>query len=143
MEENSSIKSFTIDWEGRKEIIEYETEIEFGAMEDIIKASINLDTFKPKVNVQEYRMQVLRRVLRKAPFDYSDPRNIRKVKAKYIKSIIMEVMEDYPLALTGEDLMPTLLGSEDTSSESTKSSQPADSSSDGPQSKPDDKKLKK
>ena len=140
MEENSSIKSFTIDWEGRKEVIEYETEIEFGAMEDIIKASINLDTFKPKVNVQEYRMQILRRVLRKAPFDYSDPRSIRKVKAKYIKPIIMEVMEDYPLALTGEDLMPTLLGSEDTSIESTKSSQPADSSSDGPQKKPESKK---
>jgi len=140
MDQTSTIKSFTIDWEGRKETIEYETEIEFGDMEDIIKAAVNLDTFKPKVNVQEYRMQILRRVLRKAPFDYSDPRNIRKVKAKYIKPIIMEVMQDYPLATTGEDLMPTLLGSEDMNIESTKSSQPADSSLDGPQNKQESKK---
>jgi len=68
-----TIQSFTIKYEGKKETIEYEDDITFGELEGILAKAVDLsDVTKPKVNLPEYRMSILLKVLRKAPFKIGD-----------------------------------------------------------------------
>ena len=61
-----ALKSFEIDWEQGKETIEYEDDLTFGELEEIINQSVDLsDVSKPKVNLPKYRINVLSKVLRK------------------------------------------------------------------------------
>ena len=107
------IKTFEIDWEGKKEIIEYEDDLTFGELENIVNQSVDLsDVTKPKVNIPKYRMAVLTKVLKKAPFPINDEVAIRNLKAGVAKSIISEVMKDYPLMRFLEDWMVTFVGTQ-------------------------------
>jgi len=107
------IKTFEIDWEGKKEVVEYEDDLTFGELENIVNQSVDLsDVTKPKVNIPKYRMAVLTKVMRKAPFPVNDEVAIRNLKAKTAKQIISEVMKDYPLMRFLEDWMVTFVGTQ-------------------------------
>ena len=116
------IKTFEIDWEGKKEIVEYEDDLTFGELENIVNQSVDLsDVTKPKVNLPKYRMNILTSVLRKAPFPVNDEVAIRNLKAKTAKQIISEVMKDYPLMRFLEDWMVTFVGTQETTNLPTES----------------------
>ena len=109
-----AIKSFEIDIDDKKEIIEYEDDLTFGELENVVNKSVDLsDVTKPKVNLPQYRMNILTTVLRKAPFQVNDAAQIRDQKAVVIKQIISEVMKDYPLMRFLEDWMVTFVGTQE------------------------------
>jgi len=110
-----AIKTFEIDYGDppKKEIMEYEDDLTFGELENIVNQSIDLsDVSKPKVNIPKYRMAILTKVLRKAPFPINDAVAIRNLKARTAKQIISEVMKDYPLMRFLEDWMVTFVGTQ-------------------------------
>ena len=130
------IKTFEIDWEGKKEIIEYEDDLTFGELENIVNQSVDLsDVTKPKVNIPKYRMAVLTKVIRKAPFPVNDEVAIRNLKAKTAKQIISEVMKDYPLMRFLEDWMVTFVGTQEATSSLTESTTSSPKTSDGTKDK--------
>ena len=106
------LKTFTIDWNGVKEICEYEDDLTFGELEAILQNCIDLtDISKPKVDIPKYRYQILLKVLRKAPFAVGDPAAIRGLKSKQANKIMQEVMKDYPLVKFLEAWVETFTGS--------------------------------
>ena len=117
-----ALKSFELDIDGKKEIIEYEDDTLFGELEAIVNVSVDLsDVTKPKVDLPKYRMNILTKALRKAPFPIDDATAIRNLKAKTAKKIISEVMKDYPLMRFLEDWMVTFVGTQDQTSSPTES----------------------
>ena len=107
-----TIQTFEIDWEGAKETIEYEDDITYGQLEAILSNCIDLsDVSKPKVNIPQYRFQILMKVLKKAPFKVGDAVSIRNLKAKTANEIMRGVMKDYPLAKFLGDWVETFTGS--------------------------------
>ena len=93
-----ALKSFTIPWEGAQETIEYEDDITFGELENILNKCLDLtDITKPKVNIPLYRQLILSAVIKKAPFEVNDTGSIRNLKASTAKIIMKGVMKDYPL----------------------------------------------
>ena len=131
-----AIKSFEIDIEGKKEIIEYEDDLLFGELEAIVNISVDLsDVTKPKVDLPKYRMNILTKVLRKAPFPIDSPEAIRGLKAKTAKQIISEVMKDYPLMRFLEDWMVTFVGTQEATSSLTESTTSLPKVSDGTKDK--------
>ena len=130
------IKTFEIDWEGKKEVIEYEDDLTFGELENIVNQSVDLsDVTKPKVNIPAYRMNILTKVLRKAPFPINDAVAIRNLKAGEAKQIISEVMKDYPLMQFLEDWMVTFVGTPEATSTPTESTTTLPKVSDGTSTK--------
>ena len=116
------IKTFEVKIAGKAEIIEYEDDLTFGELENIINQSVDLsDVQKPKVNIPAYRMNILTKVIRKAPFPINDAVAIRNLKAGEAKQIISEVMKDYPLMQFLEDWMVTFVGTPETTSTPTES----------------------
>ena len=131
-----AVKSFKIDWEGKKEVIEYEDDLTFGELENIVNQSVDLtDVAKPKVNIPKYRMNILTKVIRVAPFPINDEVAIRNLKAKQAKSIISEVMKDYPLMRFLEDWMVTFVGTQGAASLPTESTSTLPKVSDGTNTK--------
>ena len=127
-----AIKSFEIDMDGKKEIIEYEDDLLFGELEAIVNISVDLsDVTKPKVDLPKYRMNILTKALRKAPFPIDDATAIRNLKAKTAKKIISEVMKDYPLMQFLEDWMVTFVGTQATTNTPTESTTTLPKPSDG------------
>ena len=117
-----AIKSFKITMEGKKEIIEYEDDLTFGELENVVNESVDLsDVTKPKVNLPKYRMNILTSVLRKAPFPINNADAIKNLKATVAKQIISEVMKDYPLMRFLEDWMVTFVGTPEATSLPTES----------------------
>jgi|TARA_R110000824_G_scaffold27969_1_gene94336 hypothetical protein len=105
------IKSFIIDYNGAKESIEYEDDITFGALENILNQCLDMTEFnKPKVNLPLYRQLILTTVITKAPFEVKDTAAIRNLKSSTAKIIMMEVMKDYPLAKFLEEWVETFVG---------------------------------
>ena len=106
-----TIKTFQIDWEGRKETIEYEDDINFGELEAILNKCLDLTKVnEPKVNIPLYRQLILTAVIKKAPFKTNDVSSIRNLKASVAKVIMKEVMKDYPLAKYMEEWVETFVG---------------------------------
>jgi len=111
------LQRFEIDWEGRKETIEYEDDLTFGELEAILHNTLDMaDITKPKVNIPQYRQAVLLKVLRKAPFQTGDAVALRNLKSSVAKQIITGVMKSFPLAKFLEDWMETFVGTENTQS---------------------------
>ena len=131
-----AIKSFEIDIDGKKEIIEYEDDLLFGELEAIVNISVDLsDVTKSKVDLPKYRMNDLTKALRKAPFPIDDATAIRNLKAKTAKKIISEVMKDYPLMRFLEDWMVTFVGTPEATSSLTESTTSLPKASDGTNTK--------
>jgi len=107
------IKRFTIEVEGTKHEVEYESDIPWGDTEQIIRSSVDLSNIQsPQVKMDEYRIQIIMRTLKKAPFNHRDPREIRSQKTSTINQIMEEVMKDYPLAKSLGDWMTSFVGPE-------------------------------
>ena len=131
-----AIKSFEIDIDGKKEIIEYEDDLLFGELEAIVNISVDLsDVTKPKVDLPKYRMNILTKVIRKAPFPIDNPAAIRNLKSATAKQIISEVMKDYPLMRFLEDWMVTFVGTPEATSSLTESTTSLPKASDGTNTK--------
>ena len=106
-----AIKTFKVDIEGTSQTIEYEDDITFGELENILNKCLDLsDVQKPKVNLTLYRQLILTTVIKKAPFDIGDLSAIRNLKASTAKKIMEEVMKDYPLAKYLEEWVETFVG---------------------------------
>lgn len=120
-----AIKSFEIDWEGKKETVEYEDDITFGELENILNKCLDLTKVnEPKVNIPLYRQLITSTVIVKAPFQVKDITAIRNLKASVAKTIMQEVMRTYPLMKYMEEWVETFVGEEiDTSQAYTTSSQ--------------------
>lgn len=120
-----AIKSFEIDWEGKKETVEYEDDITFGELENILNKCLDLTKVnEPKVNIPLYRQLITSTVIVKAPFQVKDITAIRNLKASVAKTIMQEVMRTYPLMKYMEEWVETFVGEEiDTSQTYTTSSQ--------------------
>jgi len=117
-------KSFDIDWNGEKKVIEYEDDITFGELENILNKCLDLsEVNKPKVNIPLYRQLILTTVIKKAPFKTNDVSAIRNLKASVAKSVMSEVMKDYPLAKYLEEWVETFVGEMPQDQEFTSSSQ--------------------
>jgi|TARA_B110000263_G_C14982823_1_gene362335 hypothetical protein len=107
------IKTFEIKYDGVSETVEYETDIKYGEMEAILSHAIDLsDVSKPKVDIPQYRMSLLVKVLRKAPFPVGDTNAIRQLTQSQATEIMKEVMKDYPLAKYLGDWVETFTGSQ-------------------------------
>ena len=120
-----AIKSFEIDWEGKKETVEYEDDITFGELENILNKCLDLTKVnEPKVNIPLYRQLITSTVIVKAPFQVKDITAIRNLKASVAKTIMQEVMRTYPLMKYMEEWVETFVGEEiDTSQAYTTSLQ--------------------
>ena len=64
------------------------------------------------MNIPQYRMNVLTKVLRKAPFPVGDTNAIRQLTQSQATEIMKEVMKDYPLAKYLGDWVETFTGSQ-------------------------------
>ena len=104
-------QSFNIDWNGGTEVIEYEDDITFGELENILNKCLELsDVSKPKVNIPLYRQLILTAVLTKAPFKLKAIDEIRNLKASQAKQIMKGVMKSYPLMKYLEEWVETFVG---------------------------------
>ena len=109
-----ALKSFEIDYNGEKTKIEYESELTFGEIESIINRSVDLTDFsKPKMNIPQYRMDILMKVIKTAPFKTGDAVALRNQKSGTVGQILSGVMVDYPLGKFLTDWVETFGGRED------------------------------
>jgi hypothetical protein len=130
------IKSFEIDYEGKKETVEYETELSFGDTESIINQSLDLsDIQKPKVKIGNFRKLILLKTLRKAPFPFKVEASINSVNNKTINEVLDQVMQDYPLVNFLGDWMTSFMGSPVENEPQSESTPSVQQSSDGPSEK--------
>ena len=126
------IKSFEIDYNGRKETIEYETRIPYGDLDKVLRATVNAkNPIEPTVDLHEYRIQILQQVLRKAPFDYKNIGELKKQDWTVIDEIQKHVMKEYGMTSFLEGLTQSLLGSDLMKNLDLASTLSAQQSSDG------------
>ena len=110
-----TIKSFQIDWEGSPDTIEYDDDILFGDLENILNKCLDLkEVNKPIVNIPLYRQLILTAVITKAPFTLNEIAEIRNLKSSVAQKIMVEVMKDYPLMKYLEEWVGTFVGTEAT-----------------------------
>ena len=108
------IKSFEIPWDNNtKETVSYEDDITFGELEAILNQCLDMTQVnEPKVNLPLYRQLILTAVITKAPFAVKEVASIRNLRASVAKTIMKEVMKDYPLAKYLEEWVETFVGQE-------------------------------
>jgi len=106
------IKSFEIPWDNNtKETVSYEDDITFGELEAILNQCLDMTQVnEPKVNLPLYRQLILTAVITKAPFKVKEVASIRNLKSSVAKTIMKEVMKDYPLAKYLEEWVETFVG---------------------------------
>ena len=106
------IKSFEIPWDNdTKETVSYEDDITFGELEAILNQCLDMTQVnEPKVNLPLYRQLILTAVITKAPFAIKEVASIRNLKSSVAKTIMKEVMKDYPLAKYLEEWVETFVG---------------------------------
>ena len=108
-----TIKSFSIDYEGKPSEVEYDDDIKFGELENILNKCLDLkEVNKPIVNIPLYRQMILTAVITKAPFRTGDIAEIRNLRTSVAEKIMEEVMKDYPLMKYLEKWVGTFVGTE-------------------------------
>ena len=108
-----TIQSFGIDYEGKKEIIEYEDDLPFGELEAILNECLDLsDVTKPKVNLPQYRQSILLKAVEKAPFNVDLP-TIRNLRTSVVNQVLKGVLKDFPLVKFLEDWVGTFIGTQE------------------------------
>lgn len=131
-----AIKTFDITYDGNHEEIQYETELSFGETEAIINQSLDLtDIQHPKVKLGNFRMQIVLKTLRKAPFNFKTDLAIKGVSNKVINEIIDHIIVDYPLVNFLGDWMTSFMGSEEEKEQPSESTPTVQPSTDGPKEK--------
>ena len=106
-----TVHKFSIDFNGKKEPIEYEDDMPFGTFEKIIRECADMtDDSKLVKNVQEYRKAILLNALVSAPFEITEE-GLDKVGYKVIIQIAKKVVDAYPL---GDYLSQTMKPFEDS-----------------------------
>ena len=135
-----TLKTFEIDWKGGKETIEYNDDIAFSVMEQIIKTTVDLrELTKPRIDVATYRLQVVLAALTKAPFNIKRPDEFKQLGRKVAEQIVSGVMKDYPLVFSLGGWMTSLLGSVEENASVSESTPTVQSNSVGPEKKLTDK----
>ena len=108
-----TIRSFKIDFEGKKASIEYEDDLTFGELEAILNQCLDLsDVTKPKVNLPQYRQSILLKAVQKAPFNIDLP-TIRNLRTSVVNQVLKGVLKDFPLVKFLEDWVGTFVGNEE------------------------------
>ena len=129
------LKTFEIDYEGEKKKVTYDADIPFGEVEEVLKLCVDIsDVQKPKIKMTEYRIMILLRALKEAPFAINVAA-IQKVPRKVMSKVISEVMTEYPLVVLLEDWMTSFLGSANMSELLSVPTPIVELSSDGQQNK--------
>ena len=108
-----TIQSFEIDYEGKKEIVEYEDDLAFGELEAILNQWLDLsDVTKPKVNLPQYRQSILLKAVEKAPLNVDLP-TIRNLRTSVVNQVLKGVLKDFPLVKFLEDWVGTFIGTQE------------------------------
>ena len=106
-----TIQSFSIKYEGKKEVVEFEDDLTFGELESILANSVDLsDVTKPKVNLPAYRQAILLKTLRKAPFKVGDISTLRELRSSVVNDILGGVLKSFPLSKFLEQWMASFIG---------------------------------
>jgi len=106
-----TIQSFSIKYEGKKEVVEFEDDLTFGELESILANSVDLsDVTKPKVNLPAYRQAILLKTLRKAPFKVGDISTLRELRSSVVNDILRGVLKSFPLSKFLEQWMASFIG---------------------------------
>ena len=106
-----ALKNFTIKWEGKKEIIEFEDDLTFGELESILAESVDLsDVTKPRVNLPAYRQAILLKTLRKAPFKVNDLNELKNLRSSVVTDVLRGVLKSFPLSKFLEQWMASFIG---------------------------------
>jgi len=123
-----TIQSFSIKYEGKKEIIEFEDDLTFGELEHILANSVDLsDVTKPRVNLPTYRQEILLKTLRKAPFKVGDLGELKNLRSSVVNDVLRGVLKSFPLSKFLEQWMGSFIGLPDDlkiDQNTTTSSQP-------------------
>ena len=91
------LKTFSIQFKGAAQEIQFEDDMPFGVFEDIIKKCSNFrEGSNPVNNVQTYRREILLNTLKKAPFEISTE-GLDGLGYKEVTSIAEKILAAYPL----------------------------------------------
>jgi hypothetical protein len=125
-----------ITYNGKDETVEFEDSLTFGETESLISGSVDLtDVTKPKIDLSNYRLNLLALTIKKAPFKIGDVTTIKMLDAKVVKSMLKEITKIHPLAGYIEDWMETFQSFEETTDSPTESTTPVQVSSGGQKNK--------
>ena len=101
-------KSVKIRYNGKEAIVEFKDSLTFGEVEDLVGDCVDLsDVTKPKIDLKTYRMNLLLKVILKAPFKVGDLVTLQLLDSKTVQKILKEVLRYHPLADYIEDWMGT------------------------------------
>lgn len=126
----------TITYNGQEQTVEFEDSLTFGETESLISGSVDLsDVTKPKIDLSNYRMNLLVLTIKKAPFKVGDITTIKMLDAKVVKHMLKEITKVHPLATYIEDWMGTFQSFEEETDSPTESTTPVQVSSDGQKKK--------
>ena len=79
-----------ITYNGKDETVEFEDSLTFGETESLISGSVDLtDVTKPKIDLSNYRLNLLALTIKKAPFKIGDVTTIKMLDAKVVKSMFV------------------------------------------------------
>ena len=101
-------KTVKIKYNGEDSVVEFSDSLTFGDVEDLVGGTVDLsDVTKPKVNLKNYRIELLTRVITKAPFKINDRATIELMDRKIVQKILKEVLIYHPVADYIEEWMET------------------------------------
>ena len=114
-----------ITYNGQDQTVEFEDSLTFGETESLISGSVDLsDVTKPKIDLSNYRMNLLVLTIKKAPFKVGDITTIKMLDAKVVKHMLKEITKVHPLATYIEDWMATFQSFEEETDSPTESTTP-------------------
>ena len=94
------MSTITITYDGKEEEIDFNENLSFGAVEDIMSKNINLDEImqgKATVNIPGYNVAITVAAITKAPWELGNVRVFRNLPLKVGRSVVMEATKLYPL----------------------------------------------
>lgn len=105
------LKSFEIDWEGKKEVVEYESDLTFGEIESIMTSCVDMTNVNDiKIKIPQYRNMIFLKAIRKAPFKVNDMSTMRNLKNSVVEQVLKGLMADFPLSQFLENWVAAIVG---------------------------------
>ena len=87
-----ALKQVKITYNDKEEGVEFEDSMTFGDVEELVGESVDLsDVTKPRIDLKAYRMNLLVKVLKKAPFKTGDVTTLKLLDAKVVQTILREL----------------------------------------------------